>query len=82
MLIIIFCLIDYLYVSDTRTRGIFEMRKRDGGGNIMIRQGITGIMNIKAYTADLHSSKFTHREASKFVNSLILLSPTVIYAKW
>uniref|UniRef100_A0A671UNK4 Low density lipoprotein receptor-related protein 2b n=1 Tax=Sparus aurata TaxID=8175 RepID=A0A671UNK4_SPAAU len=47
---------DYLYVSDTRTRGIFEMRKRDGGGNIMIRQGITGIMNIKAYTADLHSS--------------------------
>uniref|UniRef100_A0A3P8TS06 Low density lipoprotein receptor-related protein 2b n=1 Tax=Amphiprion percula TaxID=161767 RepID=A0A3P8TS06_AMPPE len=37
-----------------RTRGIFEMRKRDGGGNIMIRQGISGIMNVKAYTADLH----------------------------
>uniref|UniRef100_A0AAQ5Z5D7 Low-density lipoprotein receptor-related protein 2 n=1 Tax=Amphiprion ocellaris TaxID=80972 RepID=A0AAQ5Z5D7_AMPOC len=47
---------DFLYVSDTRTRGIFEMRKRDGGGNIMIRQGISGIMNVKAYTADLHSS--------------------------
>uniref|UniRef100_A0A3P8PZF7 Low density lipoprotein receptor-related protein 2b n=1 Tax=Astatotilapia calliptera TaxID=8154 RepID=A0A3P8PZF7_ASTCA len=47
---------DYLYVSDTRTSAIFEMRKRDGGGNIMVRQGITGIMNIKAYTADLHSS--------------------------
>uniref|UniRef100_A0A3B4FXS2 Low-density lipoprotein receptor-related protein 2 n=1 Tax=Pundamilia nyererei TaxID=303518 RepID=A0A3B4FXS2_9CICH len=45
----------YLYVSDTRTSAIFEMRKRDGGGNIMVRQGITGIMNIKAYTADLHS---------------------------
>lgn len=55
-------LVDYLYVSDTRTGGIFEMRKRDGGGNIIIRQGITSIMNIKAYTADLHSSKFTQRE--------------------
>lgn len=39
------------------------MRKRDGGGNIMIRKGITGIMNVKAYTADLHSSKFKHRDA-------------------
>lgn len=38
------------------------MRKRDGGGNIMVRQGITGIMNIKAYTADLHSSKFIQRK--------------------
>uniref|UniRef100_A0A3B4ZUY4 Low-density lipoprotein receptor-related protein 2-like n=1 Tax=Stegastes partitus TaxID=144197 RepID=A0A3B4ZUY4_9TELE len=47
---------DYLYVSDARTRGIFEMRKRDGGRNTMIRQGITGIMNVKAYTADLHST--------------------------
>ncbi|XP_047465711.1 low-density lipoprotein receptor-related protein 2 [Mugil cephalus] len=46
---------DYLYVSDTRTRGIYEMRKRDGGGNIMIRQGITGILNIKSYTADLQN---------------------------
>uniref|UniRef100_A0A4W6E5T0 Low density lipoprotein receptor-related protein 2b n=1 Tax=Lates calcarifer TaxID=8187 RepID=A0A4W6E5T0_LATCA len=46
---------DYLYVSDTRTRAIFEMRKRDGGGNIMIRQGVSGIMNIKAYMADLHA---------------------------
>lgn len=52
--------LDYLYVSDTRTRGIFEMRKRDGGGNIMIRQGVTGIMNVKAYTSDLHTSKSTH----------------------
>ncbi|TDG98033.1 hypothetical protein EPR50_G00214030 [Perca flavescens] len=51
---------DYLYVSDTRTRAVFEMRKRDGGGNVMIRQGITGIMNVKAYTADLHST-FTSR---------------------
>uniref|UniRef100_A0A3B4B3M5 Low density lipoprotein receptor-related protein 2b n=1 Tax=Periophthalmus magnuspinnatus TaxID=409849 RepID=A0A3B4B3M5_9GOBI len=42
----------YLYVSDTRTRAIFEMRKRDGGGNIMVRQGINSIINIKAYTAD------------------------------
>ncbi|KAF3853604.1 hypothetical protein F7725_014292, partial [Dissostichus mawsoni] len=47
---------DYLYVADVRTRGVFEMRKRDGGGNIMIRQGVTGIMNVKAYTADLHSA--------------------------
>uniref|UniRef100_A0A8C6P698 Low density lipoprotein receptor-related protein 2b n=1 Tax=Nothobranchius furzeri TaxID=105023 RepID=A0A8C6P698_NOTFU len=30
--------------------GIFEMRKSDGGGNIMIRQGVPGVMNIKAYT--------------------------------
>ncbi|XP_015230707.1 PREDICTED: low-density lipoprotein receptor-related protein 2-like [Cyprinodon variegatus] len=47
---------DYLYISDTRTRAIFEMRKRDAGGSIMIRQGVTGIMNLKAYTADLHST--------------------------
>uniref|UniRef100_A0A3Q3G597 Low density lipoprotein receptor-related protein 2b n=1 Tax=Labrus bergylta TaxID=56723 RepID=A0A3Q3G597_9LABR len=50
---------DFLYVADTRTRAIFEMRKRDGGGNILIRQGINGIMNLKAYTADLHT--FTSR---------------------
>uniref|UniRef100_A0A672JCA6 Low density lipoprotein receptor-related protein 2b n=1 Tax=Salarias fasciatus TaxID=181472 RepID=A0A672JCA6_SALFA len=48
---------DYLYISDTRTKGIFQMRKRDGGGNTIIRQGVTGIMNIKAYTADLHTVK-------------------------
>uniref|UniRef100_A0A665WHY5 Low density lipoprotein receptor-related protein 2b n=1 Tax=Echeneis naucrates TaxID=173247 RepID=A0A665WHY5_ECHNA len=42
--------------SPTTDSRIFEMRKRDGGGNIMIRQGVTGIMNVKAYTADLHSS--------------------------
>lgn len=66
------CVVDYLYVSDTRTKAIFELRKRDGGGGIMIRQGITGIMNVKAYTADLHSSKFTHREALESTNSLTL----------
>ena len=60
---ICFCRVDYLYVSDTRTRAIFKMRKRDGGGNIMIRQGVTGIMNVKAYTADLHSGKFRQRKA-------------------
>lgn len=42
------------------------MRKRDGGGNIMIRQGITGITNIKAYTADLYISRFTYRDALIF----------------
>ncbi|XP_028331825.1 low-density lipoprotein receptor-related protein 2 [Gouania willdenowi] len=47
---------DFLYVADTRTRAVFEMRKRDGGGNIMIRQGINSMMNIKAYTPDLHST--------------------------
>uniref|UniRef100_A0A7N8XVY7 Low-density lipoprotein receptor-related protein 2 n=1 Tax=Mastacembelus armatus TaxID=205130 RepID=A0A7N8XVY7_9TELE len=51
---------DYLYVSDTRTRAVFEMRKRDGGGNNMIRQGINGIMNVKAYTADVRNM-FTSR---------------------
>lgn len=52
-------------MSDTRTRAVFEMRKRDGGGNVMIRQGITGILNVKAYTADLHSGKFTHCTAGR-----------------
>lgn len=52
------CLLDYLYVSDTRTRAIFELRKRDGGGSMMIRQGVTGIMNIMAYRTDLHSCKY------------------------
>lgn len=63
------------------TRAVFEMRKRDGGGNIMIRQGITGIMNVKAYTADLHSSKLTHRDALVSANSLIICSPTVTHAE-
>uniref|UniRef100_A0A672JBW6 Low density lipoprotein receptor-related protein 2b n=1 Tax=Salarias fasciatus TaxID=181472 RepID=A0A672JBW6_SALFA len=43
-----------LTVYSGETKGIFQMRKRDGGGNTIIRQGVTGIMNIKAYTADLH----------------------------
>ncbi|CAG12634.1 unnamed protein product [Tetraodon nigroviridis] len=46
---------DYLYVADTRTRSIYEMRKRDGGGSVVVRRGITAIMNIKAYTPELHS---------------------------
>lgn len=51
-----FLLVDYLYVADTRTRAIFEIRKRDGGGSVVVRQGVNSIMNIKAYTPDLHSS--------------------------
>lgn len=52
----LFLLVDYLYVADTRTRAIYEIRKRDGGGSVVVRQGVNGIMNIKAYTPDLHSS--------------------------
>lgn len=55
---------DYLYISDTRTGAVFEMRKRDGGGSSMIRHGITGIMNTKAYTADLHSSNTSECNSS------------------
>uniref|UniRef100_A0A3P8ZIX3 EGF-like domain-containing protein n=1 Tax=Esox lucius TaxID=8010 RepID=A0A3P8ZIX3_ESOLU len=45
---------EYLFVSDTRTRSVFRMQKRDGGEIIPIRKGISGILNVKAYTADLH----------------------------
>lgn len=34
------------------------MRKRDAGGSFKIRQGVTDIMNVKAYVSDLHSCKF------------------------
>ncbi|XP_057682782.1 low-density lipoprotein receptor-related protein 2 [Corythoichthys intestinalis] len=47
---------DFLYVADTRTKAIYQMRKRDGGRIQTIRQGIDNIRNIKAYTADFHSS--------------------------
>uniref|UniRef100_A0A6Q2Z9A5 Low-density lipoprotein receptor-related protein 2 n=1 Tax=Esox lucius TaxID=8010 RepID=A0A6Q2Z9A5_ESOLU len=47
---------EYLFVSDTRTRSVFRMQKRDGGEIIPIRKGISGILNVKAYTADLHGS--------------------------
>nr|XP_046225254.1 LOW QUALITY PROTEIN: low-density lipoprotein receptor-related protein 2 [Oncorhynchus gorbuscha] len=45
---------DYLFVSDSRTRSVFRMRKRDGGEMTPIRKGISGILSVKAYTADLH----------------------------
>lgn len=53
-----FLFVDYLYVADTRTRSIYEIRKRDGGGSVVVRQGVNNIMNIKAYTPDLHSSMY------------------------
>lgn len=48
---------DYLFVSDSRTRSVFRMRKRDGGEITPIRKGISGILSVKAYTADLHGSE-------------------------
>ncbi|XP_051771492.1 low-density lipoprotein receptor-related protein 2 [Ctenopharyngodon idella] len=44
---------DHLFVSDWRMNSVFRMRKRDGGENIILRKGISGIMNVKAYSADL-----------------------------
>uniref|UniRef100_A0A671Q6S8 Low-density lipoprotein receptor-related protein 2-like n=1 Tax=Sinocyclocheilus anshuiensis TaxID=1608454 RepID=A0A671Q6S8_9TELE len=46
---------DHLFVSDWRTNSVFRMRKRDGGENIILRKGISGIMNVKAYSADLQN---------------------------
>lgn len=45
--------LDHLFVSDWRTNSVFRMRKRDGGENVILRKGISGIMNVKAYSADL-----------------------------
>ncbi|XP_053722161.1 low-density lipoprotein receptor-related protein 2 [Synchiropus splendidus] len=47
---------DYLFVADTRTRTIYELRKRDAGGSVVVRQGVFGVMNVKAYTPDIHST--------------------------
>ncbi|KAJ8414276.1 hypothetical protein AAFF_G00051460 [Aldrovandia affinis] len=47
---------DHLYVSDWRMNAVFRLRKRDGGNIFPIRQGINGLMNVKAYTASLHST--------------------------
>lgn len=44
---------DHLFVSDWRSRSVYRMRKRDGGNISVLRQGITGVMNVKAYSADL-----------------------------
>ncbi|XP_059387967.1 low-density lipoprotein receptor-related protein 2 [Carassius carassius] len=46
---------DHLFVSDWRTNSVFRMRKRDGGENIILRKGISGIMNVKTYSADLQN---------------------------
>ena len=43
---------EYLYVSDTRTKAVFRMRKRDGGDNVLIRKGINGLLNIKTYSSE------------------------------
>uniref|UniRef100_A0A3Q3MKS2 Low-density lipoprotein receptor-related protein 2 n=1 Tax=Mastacembelus armatus TaxID=205130 RepID=A0A3Q3MKS2_9TELE len=67
---------DYLYVSDTRTRAVFEMRKRDGGGNNMIRQGINGIMNVKAYTADVRNSNRCNMVANGFCSHFCFPLPS------
>ena len=45
--------LDHLFVSDWRTESVYRMRKRDGGDNIVLRKGILGVMNVKAYSADL-----------------------------
>lgn len=44
-------------MSDWRINAVFRMRKRDGGENIILRKGIMGIMNVKAYSADIQSCK-------------------------
>lgn len=64
-----FCRVDYLYISDTRTRGIYEMRKRDAGGSAVIRQGVTGIMNLMAYKSDRHSCKLKTSRARSSIES-------------
>ncbi|XP_036394518.1 low-density lipoprotein receptor-related protein 2 [Megalops cyprinoides] len=47
---------DHLFVSDWRINGVFRLRKRDGGDILPIRKGIDGVMNVKAYSASLHST--------------------------
>ncbi|XP_030630936.1 low-density lipoprotein receptor-related protein 2 [Chanos chanos] len=46
---------DNLFVSDWRTNAVYRMRKRDGGDNLVLRGGISGILNVKAYSADLQN---------------------------
>ncbi|XP_076154846.1 low-density lipoprotein receptor-related protein 2 [Alosa pseudoharengus] len=46
---------DHLFVSDWRTKSVFRMRKRDGGNSVVLRKGIMGVMNVKAYSADIQS---------------------------
>lgn len=47
-------------MADTRTKAIYEIRKRDAGGSVVVRRGINAIMNIKAYTPELHSCMYIH----------------------
>lgn len=37
------------------------MRKRDAGGSVVVRQGVTGIMNLMAYNSNRHSKLKTGR---------------------
>lgn len=58
-------------MADTRTRAIYEIRKSDAGGSAVVRQGINAVMNIKAYTPELHSCMYiyahTHEKQAKLL---------------
>lgn len=45
------------------------MRKRDAGGSAVIRQGVTGIMNLVAYKSDRHSCKLKAGRAQSSTES-------------
>lgn len=55
--LIIFFAKGYAYFTDWRLGGIVRVRKTDGGERMVIRRGISHIMHVKSFNADLQTGE-------------------------
>lgn len=49
--------VGYAYFTDWRLGGIVRVRKTDGGERMVIRRGISHIMHVKSFNADLQTGE-------------------------
>lgn len=49
--------VGYAYFTDWRLGGIVRVRKTDGGERTVIRRGISHIMHVKSFNADLQTGE-------------------------
>lgn len=49
--------VGYAYFTDWRLGGIVRVRKTDGGEMTVIRRGISHIMHVKSFNADLQTGE-------------------------
>lgn len=50
--------VGYAYFTDWRLGGIVRVRKTDGGERMVIRRGISHIMHVKSFNADLQTGEW------------------------